>query len=93
MCRFYDKYFIETKGSIIQCSPAELGRDYFTPFFFEAVVSVNCPTFKKETKSALDSVDTVDTLFISVSTALPKTAYVKMIDIWLIFAQLVPWTV
>ena len=27
----------------------------------------------------------------SVSDSLPKTAYVKMVDIWLIFAQLVPW--
>ena len=27
----------------------------------------------------------------SVSDSLPKTAYVKLVDIWLIFAQLVPW--
>ena len=26
-----------------------------------------------------------------MSDSLPKTAYVKMVDIWLIFAQLVPW--
>ena len=30
-------------------------------------------------------------MLYSVSDSLPKTAYVKMVDIWLIFAQLVPW--
>ena len=31
------------------------------------------------------------TLFISVMESLPPTAYVKHIDIWLIFAQLIPF--
>ena len=31
------------------------------------------------------------TLFISVSGKLPPTAYVKMVDIWLIFSQMVPF--
>ena len=31
------------------------------------------------------------TLFISVSNSLPQTAYIKMVDVWLIFAQIVPW--
>ena len=31
------------------------------------------------------------TLFISVSGKLPPTAYVKMVDIWLIFTQMVPF--
>ena len=31
------------------------------------------------------------TLFISVSSSLPQTAYVKMVDVWLIFAQVLPW--
>ena len=31
------------------------------------------------------------TIFISVMQMLPATAYVKMIDIWLIFGQLVPF--
>ena len=31
------------------------------------------------------------TLFISVSQSLPQTAYVKMVDVWLIFAQVVPF--
>ena len=33
----------------------------------------------------------VTTLFISVSQSLPPTAYVKMIDVWLIFAQMIPF--
>ena len=31
------------------------------------------------------------TLFISVSNSLPRTSYVKLIDIWLIFNLLVPF--
>ena len=31
------------------------------------------------------------TLFISVSATLPTTSYVKMVDIWLIFALLIPF--
>ena len=55
--------------------------NYFKPFFFEAVVTVN-----------LTSLLVLTTLFISVSGKLPPTAYVKMVDIWLIFAQMVPFT-
>ena len=46
----------------------------------EAVVTVN-----------LTSLLVLTTLFISVSGSLPKTAYIKMIDVWLIFGQLIPW--
>ena len=31
------------------------------------------------------------TIFISVMQTLPKTAYVKHIDVWLIFCQLIPF--
>ena len=31
------------------------------------------------------------TMFINVSNNLPKTSYVKMIDVWLIFSQLIPF--
>merc|ERR1719193_1117343 len=54
--------------------------NFFKDFFFEAVVTVN-----------LTSLLVLTTLFISVSGALPPTAYVKLIDIWLIFAQLIPF--
>ena len=39
----------------------------------------------------LTSLLVLTTLFISVSSSLPQTAYVKMVDVWLIFAQVVPW--
>ena len=39
----------------------------------------------------LTSLLVLTTLFISVSGSLPQTAYVKMVDVWLIFAQMVPW--
>ena len=55
--------------------------NFFKPFFFEAVVTVN-----------LTSLLVLTTLFISVSGQLPPTAYVKMVGIWLIFSQLVPFT-
>ena len=32
------------------------------------------------------------TIFISVMQTLPKTAYVKHIDLWLIFCQMIPFT-
>merc|ERR1719445_2993860 len=54
--------------------------NFFKDFFFEAVVTVN-----------LTSMLVLTTLFISVSQSLPPTAYVKMIDIWLIFSQLIPF--
>lgn len=55
--------------------------NYFKPFFFEAVVTVNLTTLLVLT-----------TLFISVSNSLPKTSYIKMIDIWLIFNLFVPFS-
>ena len=54
--------------------------NFFKPFFFEAIVATN-----------LTSQLVLTTLFISVSKSLPPTAYVKMIDIWLIFSQLIPF--
>ena len=54
--------------------------NFFKEFFFEAIVTVN-----------LTSLLVLTTLFISVSGSLPQTAYVKMVDIWLIFAQVIPW--
>lgn len=54
--------------------------NYFKAFFFEAVVTVN-----------LTSLLVLTTLFISVSNSLPKTAYIKMIDLWLLFCLLIPF--
>ena len=54
--------------------------NFFKPFFFESIISTN-----------LTSQLVLTTLFISVSQSLPPTAYVKMIDVWLIFSQLIPF--
>ena len=52
----------------------------FQPADFEAIVTVN-----------LTSLLVLVTLFISVSNGLPRTSYVKLIDVWLIFNLLVPF--
>ena len=33
----------------------------------------------------------ITTLFISVMEKLPSTSYIRMVDIWLIFGQLIPF--
>ena len=53
---------------------------FFKPFFFEAALSVNLTTMLVMT-----------TIFTSVMEKLPLTSYPKMIDVWLIFCQLVPF--
>ena len=54
---------------------------FFKPFFFEAALSVNLTTMLVMT-----------TIFISKMEGLPPTSDIKMIDIWLILCQLVPFT-
>ncbi|XP_023347848.1 gamma-aminobutyric acid receptor subunit beta [Eurytemora carolleeae] len=54
---------------------------FFKPFFFEAVVTVNLTTLL-----------VLVTLFVSVSNSLPPTSYIKMIDVYLIFCLLIPFT-
>ena len=54
---------------------------FFKPFFFEAALSVNLTTMLVMT-----------TIFISKMEGLPHTSDIKMIDIWLIFCQLVPFS-
>ena len=54
---------------------------FFKPFFFEAALSVNLTTMLVLT-----------TIFMGVMQMLPSTAYIKMIDVWLIFCQLIPFT-
>ena len=53
---------------------------FFKPFFFEAALSVNLTTMLVMT-----------TIFISKMESLPPTSYIKMIDIWLILCQMVPF--
>ena len=53
---------------------------WFKPYFFEAALSVNLTTMLVMT-----------TIFMTVMQMLPATAYVKMIDLFLIFGQLYPF--
>ena len=53
---------------------------FFKPFFFEAALSVNLTTMLVMT-----------TLFISKMEGLPPTSNIKMIDIWLVLCQMVPF--
>merc|ERR1711892_819448 len=55
--------------------------NYFKAFFFEAVVSVN-----------LTVMLVLTTMFINISNQLPKTSYIKMTDVWLIFNLCLPFT-
>ena len=62
-----------------------LGIYYITnifkqPIYFELAVTVN-----------LTSMLVMTTIFISVMEKLPPTPYLKMIDYWLIFCQLIPF--
>merc|ERR1719419_358800 len=54
---------------------------FFKPFYFEAALTVNLTTMLVLT-----------TIFTSVMDKLPSTAYVKMVDVWLVFAQFYPFT-
>ena len=54
---------------------------FFKPYFFEAALTVN-----------LTNMLVMTTIFTSVMEKLPLTSYPKMIDFWLIFCQLVPFT-
>ena len=57
------------------------GQLFFKPFFFEAALSVNLTTMQVMT-----------TIFISkMEGGLPPTPDIKMIDIWLILCQMVPF--
>ena len=54
--------------------------NYFKAFFFEAVVTVN-----------LTVMLVLTSMFVNVSNQLPKTSYVKMVDVWLIFNLILPF--
>ena len=53
---------------------------FFKPFWFEAALSVNLTTMLMMT-----------TISIGKMQTLPTTAYIRMIDVWLVFCQLVPF--
>merc|ERR1712218_234306 len=53
---------------------------FFKPFFFEAALSVNLTTMLVMT-----------TIFISKMESLPPTSDIRMIDIWLVLCQVVPF--
>ena len=53
---------------------------FFKPFFFEAALSVNLTTMLVMT-----------TIFISKMESLPPTSNIRMIDIWLVLCQMVPF--
>ena len=53
---------------------------FFKPFFFEAALGVNLTTMLMMT-----------TISIGKMQTLPTTAYIRMIDVWLVFCQLVPF--
>ena len=53
---------------------------FFKPFFFEAALSVSLTTMLVMT-----------TIFISKMEVLPSTSDIKMIDIWLVLCQMVPF--
>ena len=55
---------------------------FFKPYFFEAALTVNLTTMLVMT-----------TIFISKMDGLPPTSAIKMIDIWLIMCQLVPFCI
>ena len=53
---------------------------FFKAEYFEANLAVNLSVMLSMT-----------TLFVSVMEKLPRTSYVRMVDIWLIYGQLLPF--
>ena len=73
--------------------------NYFKPFFFEAVVTVNL-TVKLKCPRPLNLISifsfnkvmlVLTTMFVGVSSSLPKTSSIKMVDYWLVFNLLIPF--
>ena len=53
---------------------------FFKPIWFEAALSVNLTTMLMMTTISIEKMQT-----------LPTTAYIRMIDVWLVFCQLIPF--
>ena len=55
--------------------------NYFKDIYFECIISVN-----------LTGMLVLSTMFVSVSSNLPITSDIKMIEVWLLFSLMVPFT-
>ena len=74
---------------------------HFKSFYFEAAVTVNLTVMLVSTtlfirltnifSSIINNILTLYYVFFSVMAKLPPTSYVRLIDIWLINGQLVPF--
>ena len=66
---------------------------YFKSFYFEAALTVNLTVMLVLTTLFIRyvSVDISDKRFCSVMEKLPSTSYVRLVDIWLICGQLIPF--
>ena len=53
---------------------------YFKPFYFESAIAVN-----------LTVMLVLTSMFISVVAGLPVTAYIKLIEVWLLFTLFIPF--
>ena len=73
--------FLTTFLPTILLTMITFATSFFKPFFFEAALSVNLTTMLVMTN-----------IFISKMEGLPPTSDTKMIDIWLIICQLVPFS-
>ena len=65
-----------------ECGHNDLYLSKYRQNLFQAVITVN-----------LTSMLVLTTIFIDVSNNLPKTSYMKMIDIWLLVNLMLPFTV
>ena len=80
MQRIFASEVMTTYFPSLLLSAITFATTFFKPFFFEAALSVNLTTMLVMT-----------TIFISKMESLPPTSDVKMIDIWLILCQMVPF--
>ena len=67
---------------------------YFKSFYFEAALTVNLTVMLVQTTLFIRKarlVENYDKLCFSVMEKLPPTSYVRLVDIWLICTQLIPF--
>ena len=80
MQRIFTSEVMTTYFPSLLLTAISFATTFFKPFFFEAALSVNLTTMLVMT-----------TIFISKMEGLPPTSDIKMIDIWLILCQMVPF--